>query len=238
MVKVSIITVVYNGAKTIRRTLESVCKQTILPYEYIIIDGLSTDSTLEIVKEYLANYPFIKYISEKDSGIYDAMNKGIDVATGELVGIINSDDWYEFNALETMTNSYSKYGSGVYYGIQRNILEDKEYFLERANHEFIALKMIPHPSTFVSSDIYKQKGNFNLNFKYSADLDLIIRFLNEHVPFYRVDSIISNFRIGGVSSSYSAGNESLLIRKQYKLISDKQYYFKILKTKLKSLLRF
>jgi glycosyltransferase involved in cell wall biosynthesis len=235
---ISIITVVYNGEKTIRQTLESVCNQSILPGEYIIIDGMSTDSTLSIVKDYMAQYPFIKLISEKDGGIYDAINKGIKLAKGKLIGIINSDDWYEPNALEKMLEAFTTNGSGVYYGILRLISSEKEYCLERANPQFLAKKMIPHPSTFVSADIYRDYGLFDLNYKISSDLDLFIRYSINKVKFYHLDNIIANYRIGGASSSPEAGMESLLIRKKYGLNTARQYYFKLLLFKVKSFLHY
>jgi glycosyltransferase involved in cell wall biosynthesis len=180
---ISIITVVYNGEKTIRQTLDSVCNQSVLPDEYIIVDGLSSDSTLTIVRKYMEKYPFIKLISEKDDGIYDAMNKGIKLAKGKLIGIINSDDWYEANAFEKMSEAFIENGSGVYYGIMRNILNEKEFYLERVNQEFLAQKMIQHPSTFVSADIYRDYGLFDLNYKISSDLELFIRYSINNVKF-------------------------------------------------------
>jgi glycosyltransferase involved in cell wall biosynthesis len=235
---ISIITVVYNGEKTIRQTLDSVCNQSVLPDEYIIVDGLSSDSTLTIVRKYMEKYPFIKLISEKDDGIYDAMNKGIKLAKGKLIGIINSDDWYEANAFEKMSEAFIENGSGVYYGIMRNILNEKEFYLERVNQEFLAQKMIQHPSTFVSADIYRDYGLFDLNYKISSDLELFIRYSINNVKFYHLDNIIANFRLGGASSTPKAGMESILIRKNYGLITVKQYYFKLFKFKVKSFLNY
>ena len=233
---ISIITVVYNGENTIKDTLDSVCNQTLLPEEYIIVDGLSTDKTMDIVKKYMAKYPFIKCISAKDSGIYDAMNKGIKLAKGDIVGIINSDDWYENNALEKVNDMYQIYGTGVYYGIQRNLINNKEFSLERIGHEFLNEKMIPHPSTFVSKDIYEKFGSFDLKYAFSADLDLLIRFSKQNTPFFKVESIIANFRIGGASSTPKAAMESIFIRKKYGFMSLKRYYFLLSKLKIKAIL--
>jgi glycosyltransferase involved in cell wall biosynthesis len=235
---ISIITFVHNGEKTIRNTLESVCNQSVLPSEYIIVDGLSSDSTLTIVREYMEKFPFIKLISEKDYGIYDAINKGIQLAKGKLIGIIHADDWYEKNALEKMAEAYIKNGSGVFYGIVRYILNGKEFYLERTNHEFLSQNMIPHPSTFVSSDLYRDFGLYNLNYKSASDLDLFIRYSIHKVRFYAIDSIISNFRIGGVSCTINALKESLLVRKNYGLITSKQYYFKLIKYNIKSIINY
>jgi glycosyltransferase involved in cell wall biosynthesis len=232
---ISIITVVFNGESTIRDTMDSVCKQTYLPTEYIIIDGLSTDNTVRIVEEYIKLYPFIKLVSEKDNGIYDAMNKGIKLASGDLIGIINSDDWYEPNAFADMAQSYSVNGSGVYYGILRYLLDNDEFYLERVNQKFIAQKMIQHPTTFISRDVYEEHGYFDLKYHYSSDLDLIVRLIKSKVPFFHLDSIIANFRIGGASSTPKAGIESLLIRKSYGLIGFKTFIIKFMKLKIKTL---
>lgn len=232
---ISIITVVFNGEKTIRRTLDSVCNQSILPLEYIIVDGNSSDSTIEIVHNYMERFPFIKLVTEEKRGIYRAMNKGIQLAQGKLIGIINSDDWYEENAFEAMWAAYQINGTGVYHGMMRYMAKGKEYCLERVNHEFLAIRMIPHPSTFVSADVYKNYGAFDLNYKYSADLELFIRYANQNVPFYYLDSVIANFTVGGTSSDRRAAMESLRVRKRYGLISDRQYYPVMAKLKLQSL---
>jgi glycosyltransferase involved in cell wall biosynthesis len=234
---ITIITVVFNGEQTIRDTIESVCHQTLLPTEYIIIDGLSTDGTLSIVKEYMQRFPFIKLISEKDNGIYDAMNKGLSIASGELIGMINSDDWYELTALEKMSKAYILSGSGVYFGILRNIKNGMDYYLERTSQDFVSERMIPHPTTFVSKDIYVRYGVFDLKYKYSSDLEWVLRLVKNQVPFRHLDDIIANFRIGGASASLNAGIESLNILKAYGRISIKQYAVRLTILRLKFLLR-
>jgi len=233
---VSIITVVYNGEDTLRKTMDSVCNQTVLPYEYIIIDGKSTDSTLAIVNEYMAQYPFIKLWSDHDKGIYDAMNKGIGLASGQLIGLINSDDWYELDAIEIMTKAYLVNGTGVYYGIQRMFKGAHEYMLERAHHRFIGLKMIPHPTTFISADLYSIIGVFASSYNYSADLELVLRYLQARVNFFPIDHIIANFKLGGASSTPKAALESLKVRRLYGLVSNRAYIFHLLKLRLKKLM--
>ena len=112
MAKISIITIAYNSEKTISRTIESVYNQTYQPYEYIIVDGLSKDSTVEVAKQYEQKFKekgiIYRIISERDKGLYDAMNKGITMAEGELIGMINSDDWYEPDALKEVNEVYEK----------------------------------------------------------------------------------------------------------------------------------
>ena len=109
-IKVSVITVCLNSEKTIRRTIESVLSQTYNNIEYIIVDGLSTDSTVDIVNEYISTGDSIIFSSEKDSGIYEAMNKGIAKSTGDIISIINSDDWLEKDAIYKVVNEYIRLG--------------------------------------------------------------------------------------------------------------------------------
>lgn len=116
--KFSIITVCFNSEETIERTIISVLSQSYQNFEYIIVDGASTDGTLGIVEKYVEKYPDkIKLISEKDDGIYDAMNKGIRVASGDLIGIVNSDDYYETDALENISETYDGEKYEIVYGI-------------------------------------------------------------------------------------------------------------------------
>ena len=120
MTKVSIITVCYNSSMTIRRTFDSVLNQTYADIEYIVVDGASTDGTIEIIKEYEPLFEGrMCWISEKDNGIYDAMNKGISMAEGELIGIINSDDYYEPDAVECMVNAMTNDKYQILYGSMR-----------------------------------------------------------------------------------------------------------------------
>ena len=233
---ISVITVVFNGEKTIRDTIESVCNQSLCPLEYIIIDGLSTDGTATIVRTYMERYPFIKFVSEKDAGIYDAMNKGISLAKGELIGIINSDDWYEPDALEKMNQAYLKNGSGIYFGILRKIKNGLEYCLERTGQDFVSERMIPHPTTFVSKDIYEKHGAFSLKYKYASDLEWVLRMARSGVTFRHLNDIIANFRIGGVSDLPVAEMEALTILKAYGVISKKQFIRRKLFLRLRSLL--
>lgn len=232
---VSIITVCYNSEKSIKKTIKSVLNQTYDNIEYIIIDGGSTDNTLSIIDDF--NNSNIKLVSEKDNGIYDAMNKGINIASGEIIGIINSDDWYEMNSIEIVVNEYIKNGEGIYYGIERKLINSKEFLLERGNIEFIDIKMIPHSTCFVSKSIYTNYGTFDEKYRYSADYDLIIRMKNKRVAFFKIDKIISNFSIGGASSSPRASIESIKIKYKYGFIKRKQYYYQYLKNIAKIMLK-
>jgi glycosyltransferase involved in cell wall biosynthesis len=224
---ISIITPTFNSEKTLSQTLDSVLNQSELPYEHIIIDGLSNDRTLQILENYKLEAPYNVIIrSESDKGIYDAMNKGIDLSTGDVVGIINSDDWYEENAFAAVNEIYKESPGGVYYGILRHWLDGKEFYIDRVNPQFLAKRMVLHPSTFVSKIVYEEYGQFEINLKYSADLELFIRYYISKVAFYPMENIIANFRIGGASSCYKAALETLSVRKRYGMINRKEYYKK------------
>jgi glycosyltransferase involved in cell wall biosynthesis len=180
--KVSIITATYNSASTIRDTLESVAKQTYSNIEHIIIDGLSKDNTLDIVKE----YPHVdKVISEKDKGIYDAMNKGIRAATGDVVGILNSDDFYPHNnILKKVTEEFrikkvNAIIGDILFVSPNNIKKVVRYYSAKRwkPSKFVKGYMPPHPSFFVYKKFYEQLGVYQIDYKIAADYELLIRFL-------------------------------------------------------------
>lgn len=224
MPRFSIITVCYNSEKTIERTIESVLSQTYDDYEYIIIDGDSKDNTIDIVKSYEDRFNGkLKYISEKDNGIYDAMNKGINMASGELIGLINSDDYYENDALKTVSDMFENIDSKehlVIYGFQRVTVNNQEIAVELYHHNNLDKQMISHPTCFVSNKTYKDFGGFNTKYKSAADYDFMMRLFHKtdtiFVPVYK---IITNFERGGVSGSGGVGQtEVAMIRNEYGLV--------------------
>lgn len=228
----SIITVCFNSEKTIERTIQSVLNQTNQDYEYIIIDGKSTDTTVEIVKKYepLFNGK-LKWVSEKDQGIYDAMNKGIALASGDLVGIVNSDDYYEPDALEKIAEAYAWNEYEILYGLLRTVSAGKEVMVYLKNHEFLENDMIAHPSSFVPRKVYERFGSYSLKYPYSADYEFMLRIKKQkEVTFKAVYSIISNFSIDGASSSVKAYRDTIKLKKEYGLISDFQYCMIMLKS--------
>lgn len=200
--KVSIITPSLNSEKTIEQTINSVLNQRYTDFEYIIIDGNSSDHTVDIIKEYISLFGRrMRYISEKDDGIYDAMNKGIKLARGNVIGIINSDDWYEKDALEKVVNFFSNNDTDVIYG-KMNILTENAQLEEYQVCDLSALwykMVIPHPTVFVRREIYKRYGVFNTQYNLSADYELMLRFYSQNVKFSFVDSVLANFRLGGES---------------------------------------
>ncbi|WP_034467808.1 glycosyltransferase family 2 protein [Butyrivibrio proteoclasticus] len=235
----TIITVCYNSEKTIERTIQSVLNQTNKDYEYLIIDGASTDGTLDIVRKYKARFDGrLKLISEKDNGIYDAMNKGIQKASGTLIGIVNSDDYLEEDALDNIANAYDGYDYEILYGMLRTVRNGQEVQVYIKNHELIDEDMIAHPSCFVTKKIYDAFGMYSLDYKYSADYEFMLRMSrNPEVKFKEVYKIISNFSIDGASSSVRGYMDTLRLKKEYGLIGSGKYRREMLKCKLSLILK-
>jgi glycosyltransferase involved in cell wall biosynthesis len=206
----SIITVCYNSEKTIERTITSLRNQTYKNFEYIIIDGGSTDSTLEIIKKNLDVVSIL--VSEKDEGIYDAMNKGIDLASGEIIGIINSDDWYENDTLENIFKISFGQTNLVIHGLCRYFNDNEINQIIGYHHSNLPLYSISHPTCFVSKSLYVAKGKFDTEYKIAADYDLLLRFYLNKVTFIFVELVIANFQNGGASSSRFSKYEFLKVK--------------------------
>lgn len=195
--KVSVITVCLNSEATICQTIESVLHQTYKNTEYIVVDGGSTDKTPDIIQGYIPVFNGrLKYVSEKDNGIYDAMNKGISHAVGDVIGIINSDDWYEPDALERVATCFRDTKAEVMYG--EIWLTDKKG--ERISHTWQSA-FPPHPSTFIRRDIYQKYGMFDTGYQIAADRELLLRFMTAGVHFEHIDAVLANFRRAGISNT-------------------------------------
>lgn len=229
---VTILTPCFNSAKTIEKTLECIEKQTYTNIEYIIIDGGSTDGTLKIINSHRDRLPKrFTLISEKDNGIYDAMNKGIKLASGELIGIVNSDDWYEPDTVEQVIAHCGQEKYQVIYGMQRTYDGSREKSTFINSHEFLPEQMITHSTCFVTKATYEDFGVFNLKYHSSADLELMLRFYDtKKVVFTPVMRVLSNFQLGGMSSSQIGVRESAKIRCERGYMSKKRYYFVLIKS--------
>jgi len=211
MIKVSIITVVLNGRDTIKNTIESVVSQSHNSIKYIVIDGGSTDGTIEIINKYLDRISV--FISEPDKGIYDAMNKGIKLATGDIVGILNSDDFYidEF-VIEKVIKEFDEKGVDSVYAdlvfVNPNNLEKtvRYYDSSQFNPSRFAYGWTPaHPTFFVKKEIYDKYGVFRTDFKIAADFDILARFLYTHkISYSYMQEVLVKMRVGGVSTSFSS----------------------------------
>ena len=231
---VSVITPCYNSGKTIEKTLECIENQTYQNIEYIIVDGGSTDETLKIIEKHRQRLPErFRLISEKDSGIYDAMNKGIGLAAGQLIGIVNSDDWYEKDTVEQAVAHYQGNPYEVVYGMQRTYLNGREKATFIYHHDFLPQQMITHPTCFVTADTYRDFGTFDLQYRSAADYDLMLRYFeSKKVVFTPVMRILSNFQLGGMSSSQTGVRENATIRYRRGYLSKSRYWFIMVKSHL------
>lgn len=234
----SIITVCYNSAKTIERTIKSVLNQSYDSWEYIIVDGKSTDNTLEIVNDYAKKENRIRVISEPDHGIYDAMNKGIKMAQGTLIGMVNSDDYYEKDALQNIQEAYKGTDYEIVYGMQRNwSIDGRIMSIIFNHHDFMEQAMICHPTCFITRKLYTEIGMYSLQYKSSSDYDFMIRMHRDNrVVFTPVYKIISNFAYGGMSDSVEAHLETFKIWRKYGCISKKRYWMIVLSTRIKQII--
>lgn len=222
--RVSIITPCLNSEKTIRDTIESVLRQTYQNIEYIIVDGGSADGTIPIIKEYIPLFQGrLRYISEKDKGIYDAMNKGIKMSRGCLIGIINSDDYYECTAVEKAVAKYRMGGEQVIYGYLGLLQGNHRIRIQNFSHKNLNQNMIPHPTCFVSRKAYQKYGLFRKAFKITADYELMIRLYEKNVEFIQIPEVLANFRLGGASSSSRKEIEKNTVKLVYHYISFREY---------------
>ena len=233
---ISIITVVFNGVKTIEKTIQSVINQTYENIEYIVVDGGSADGTLEVIKKYENHLDF--WVSESDKGIYDAMNKGIRLAHGELIGIINADDWYENNIIKYIAECYNNIGyKAVIHGLLRNFLNEQFYSIKGNSISVLKYDMIQHPTCFIPKSIYQQYGAYDTKYIYSADYDLILRYVNSGIEFKLIERIIANFRLGGISSIPGAEKEMYKVQVKHHLISKAEYILRIILVQLVSFVK-
>ncbi len=209
--KISIITVVQNNKSTIKGAIESALDQTYENIEYIIIDGGSTDGTLDIIKKYQDKITY--WVSEPDEGIYDAMNKGIALSTGDVVGILNSDDFYvNAQVIEKVVREFQdKKVDSVYadlvYVKPKNLDKVTRYFdSSQFTPEKFAYGLMPaHPTFFVKKEIYDKYGVFKADFKIAADFELLVRFLYVHkISYSYIKEPLVKMRTGGVSTSFSS----------------------------------
>lgn len=209
---VSIITVSYNSEQYIKDTLDSVISQTYNNIEYIIIDGGSTDNTLDIVKKYEQRFNGkLKWISETDKGIYDAMNKGLKKINGDIVSFINSDDIYANDkVLEDVVDIFQKNECDACYGnvamVKRNDLNKINRLWKTSPNSYFSKPRygwVPaHPSFFAKKSLYDKFGDFDLRFKIAADFDLICRFIEKHnIQLSYLNKILIKMRIEGTSNN-------------------------------------
>ena len=202
---VSIITVSFNSEKTIRDTLESVLAQDYDRIEYLIVDGASTDSTMAIVDSYRSQFcdrgVLFRVSSEKDKGIYDAMDKGIRKSTGSIIGIVNSDDWLEPDAVSTVVGEYKKKQFEICFGSINMIKNEKIAYVKHGRvRRYKTSRDLCHPGMFVTRKAYERLGLYDIGFRLYADLDFWLRAFRNGVDYVVVDKPLSNYRLGGASN--------------------------------------
>ena len=230
--KFSIITPVFNAAQTLEKTILSVIKQVFnSELEYIIIDGGSTDGSLEIIDRYRDRISLV--ISEKDKGVYDAMNKGISKATGDVIGIINSDDWYNKGALRVAETQFRRnqnveilYSPVETYFNGKYLIKFLPGSLDNLSYKFT----INHPSCFVKRSVYDQIGKFNLFYSIAADYDFIFRAYQAGVNFSFVEDSLASYSLNGMSgkplAKFEQIRQSWIIGSQYTSNADKMLQLK------------
>ena len=207
--KISIITATYNSAKTVEDTIKSVLSQTYKEYEYLIIDGVSKDNTLEIARKYEPYFEGRMHIySEKDKGIYDAMNKGFQKATGDVLMLINSDDLFARpDAVELVVKEFEKHpdADGVYanlYYVSQNNTDNIVRVWKTGEQKSMRYGWLPaHPTFYVKRECYEKFGYFNLNYPLAADFELMLRFIDRHgIKLVYLPEYLVNMRLGGATS--------------------------------------
>jgi len=206
--KISIITVSFNSQNTLRRTIESVLSQDYNNIEFILIDGASTDWTLDIISNYKDSIDF--FVSESDKGIYDAMNKGILAATGDIIGILNSDDFYSDNyILNKVVSKFNECSCDAVYGDLMYVkYSDASKVFRYWKSGIFSLKkirrgwMLPHPTFFVRKSVYNKYGLYNTKLRSASDYDMILRLLYKHnLNVEYIPQVLVKMRAGGHSNS-------------------------------------
>jgi glycosyltransferase involved in cell wall biosynthesis len=216
---ITIVTVVRNGEKTLECTIKSVIEQSYDRIEYIIIDGGSTDGSLEIIQNYEENVDH--WISEPDKGIYDAMNKGIRLAHGDLIGLLNSDDYYEGQAIQSVVTAYNGLENKKNVIVFGNfyVLDEKSGIKTEHTSSVHYWKgmTISHQTMFVSRDIYCDRFTYNVAYKYAADYDFFVRSALSKINFVHTGRFLVNFRNTGATyrNVLPIYRETLLIGRNY-----------------------
>lgn len=206
--KVSIITISYNSEKSIEKTMLSVLEQSYRPLEYVLVDGRSTDGTIQLIESYIPKFQEAgietNFKSEPDKGISDAFNKGIERPTGDIIGIINSDDALSENALEMVAEVFEEQSeAGVVCGDCLWIDEtNRLQYIRKSKMELKKLKyemVLMHPTCFVRKSVYEKYGTFDVNLKYIMDKELMARFYQNGVQFSYIPKTIAIMHSGGAS---------------------------------------
>ena len=210
--KISIITATYNSATTLRDTMESILRQGYIDYEYIVVDGASKDATVDIIREYEPRFEGrMRWVSEPDKGIYDAMNKGIAMATGDVVGLLNSDDFYTSDdILDTVARELSAsdapdaiYGDVHYVNDEDLTKQVRYYSSKKFTRKRMRMGYMPaHPSLYVRRECYEKYGTFDTSYRVAADFENLLRLIYvNNISTRYIEKDFVTMRMGGASSS-------------------------------------
>lgn len=203
--KISIITITYNSASSLQRALDSVQSQTYKDIEHVIIDGASTDGTRKLIEAYAKQHKNVKWVSEKDNGIYDAINKGIRLATGDVIGFLHSDDmFYSVDSIGQIAAAFEQNQADVVYGDLQYMRGNKVVRRWKSNtFNPRALKygwMPPHPTVYVRREVYQQVGEYDSWFRISADYDMILRIFTAGYNTHYIPEVLVCMETGGASN--------------------------------------
>lgn len=241
---VSIITVCFNSATTISDTIESVINQSYSNIEYIIIDGGSTDGTIGIIKSFENHIS--KWISEPDEGIYDALNKGITIASGDIIGILNSDDSYKQDTVQLVVSEFMKQRDiDVFHGDNEIYdINEKNSFILKPNNDydnFLHEMIVNHPGSFITRKAYQKYGIYKCCYKLAADYELMLRMYLNKAKFHYINSVLAVMRTGGIGQrlGYLNFKESRDISIGYgypSILAYKDYYFRSCKIFIRGIL--
>ena len=225
--KLSIITVTYNSERTLRDTMESILSQTFQDFEYIIVDGASKDATLDIIREYEPRFQGkMRYLSEPDKGIYDAMNKGFAMATGDVIGILNSDDFFTSeDVLQAVVDGFAgEYVDAVYADIHFVGTDDltkcvRYYSSSVFRPWMMRFGMIPaHPSFYCRKAVYDQYGSFDTTYRIAAEFEILLRLIFIHrIRTRYVKKDFVTMRLGGASTT-GYGSWSLIMKEHLQIM--------------------
>lgn len=228
LVKVSIITIVYNNKWTIKDAINSVQNQNYHDIEHVIVDGGSTDGTIEIIEASLNHNT--RFISGKDNGLYDALNKGIRLATGDIIGILHSDDTFNGNdVISEIVKAFQQNDSDSIYGdlVYVNRIKSEKIIRNWVSGAFSKKKfemgwMPPHPTFYVKKNVFEAYGLYDTDFKSAADYELMLRYLYKHnISTHYIPKTLVRMRVGGESNK-SIKNRLLANREDYKAWKKKQ----------------
>jgi len=208
---VSIVTIVKNGATTFERALKSVLSQEYPRVEYIVVDGGSTDGTLDIIRFW--DDRIALWVSETDAGISDAFNKGVAFALGNIVGILNSDDWYEPGAISAAVHALAESGADIAYGKLQYWENDRRTYLVTSDASHLDKGMtVGHPTVFVRRACYERLGLYRLDFRQAMDYEWLLRAKSGGARFCYIDLCLANMQGGGVGDRLWRQSQSEVAR--------------------------